>query len=145
MAEQTKRDEDRWESFSKKEEERWETHSKQEATKWDEMMESIDLIFAKMTDMGNHQDKIEAKVDMSNKVMEQMIKDQERITKQLASNGQAIAQLRMKQRDLEEPLSPTYSEIGDNNAFQPGQPHHHAGGSKPRNHFGVPKKPMDEK
>jgi hypothetical protein len=80
------------------------------------MMESIDLLFAKVNGI-THQTKMEAKMDMSNKVIEQMIKDQEKLAKQIDSSGHVVAQLRMEHKEMEAPPSPTFFEYKDSSPF----------------------------
>jgi hypothetical protein len=103
------------------------------------MMESIDLLFTKVTDMESHQNKMDAKMDMSNKVLEQMIKDQEKLSTQIAATGQAVADLRMKHRDMEGPSSPTFSDYKDSNPFQGNKSSQTAGGKQPKPPYGLPK------
>lgn len=70
-----------------------------------EVMEHLDLLFAKV---GN----IEARVDMSSGVMEQMLKDQQLLAKKMEITGHAVAQLTLNQKqEPEPPPSPTHSEV----------------------------------
>jgi hypothetical protein len=47
---------------------------------------------------------------MSNKILEQMLRDQEKMSKQIESNGQPIAQPRMNQRNTEEPHKQSFTQ-----------------------------------
>jgi hypothetical protein len=53
-----------------------EEQAKSDAERWDSTLESLDLLFAKFEDIKKNQHKVEMKVDMYNKVLELMIKDQ---------------------------------------------------------------------
>lgn len=60
---------------------------KKDEERWDHVMESLDLLFAKVAEMDVHQQKVEAKVDMSTQVMEQILKDQPLLAKQIEVTG----------------------------------------------------------
>lgn len=103
-----------------------ETRAQQDDERWGEVMESLDLLFAKVGEIENHQEKFEAKFEMSsgvleqmlkdqhhlearfersNGVLDQMLKDQQKLAKQMEATGHAIAQLTMSRMDV--PPSPT--------------------------------------
>jgi hypothetical protein len=94
-----------------------EEHAKSNAERWDSTLESLDLLFAKVEEIERNQHKVEMKVDMSNKVVGRMIKDQQLMAKQLEATDQAIAKLtidHMKSRD-EAPSSHTDSDTAADN------------------------------
>jgi chromosome segregation ATPase len=62
------------------------------------MIYKVGLLFNRVDNINEKQEKMEAKMDMSNKVLEQMIKDQDKLSKQIAETGHGVAQLRMKER-----------------------------------------------
>jgi hypothetical protein len=78
---------------------------------------TLDLLFNRVDSINKKQEKMEAKMDMSTKVLDQMIKDEEKLSKQIAETGHVVAQLRMKEREMEEPPSPTFSELKNDNPF----------------------------
>jgi len=51
---------------------------------------NFDLLFARMEDILGTQIKLEAQQDLTNKVVEQMMKDQQILTKQIENTGQAV-------------------------------------------------------
>jgi hypothetical protein len=53
--------------------EEWE---KKNDTSWEQVMDNLDLLFAQVGDNNTHQQKLQEHVNMSTKVVEQMIKDQ---------------------------------------------------------------------
>lgn len=91
---------------------------------WEAMMENIDLLFAKVSTIGKYQQKMEATFEMSTKVVEKMLKDQQAMAKQIERTAQAVAQLILQQRRTREesPPSPTSSEATVDNPFQRGRP-----------------------
>lgn len=97
--------------------------------RWDQVMASLDLLFAKVEEVEVNQQKTDTRVEMSTKVMEQMLKDQQLLAKQMEVTGQAVAKLTLAQMENQRALdSPTSSENSFENRvpqFQPrGQNHH---------------------
>lgn len=72
----------------------------------------MDLLFAKVGDVDKHQQKLEAQFEMPNSVMAQMLRDQEKLAKQMEAIGQAIAHLSLQQQEThrEPPPSPMHSD-----------------------------------
>ena len=70
-----------------------EDRARQEDEHWASVMESLDLLFAKVGSVENRQQKIEAQLDMSTSVLEQMLLDQQTLAKQMELTGQAVARL----------------------------------------------------
>lgn len=54
-----------------------ETRNTKEDKRWESIMENLDLLFAKVSDMDKNQQKLEASFDMSTRVVEQMLRDQQ--------------------------------------------------------------------
>lgn len=92
--------------------------------RWDTMMGILDLLFTQVADIEKNQHRMEANIEMSTKVMEQMLRDQQMKSKQIESNGQAIAQITLQQTRAreEQPPSPTSFEAAMDNLFQNGRP-----------------------
>lgn len=65
--------------------------------RWDHVLESLDLLFAKVGDIGGNQQKTDTRVEMSTTIMEQMLKDQQRLAKQLDITSQAVTKLTLEQ------------------------------------------------
>lgn len=79
--------------------------------RWREVLEHMDLLFAKVGTVEQNQQKFEARFDLSNGVLEQMLRDQQKLARQMEITGQAMAQLTLHQRDMyESPPSPKNSE-----------------------------------
>ena len=79
---------------------------------WDQVANNFDLLFSRVDDILDTQIKLEAQYDMTNKVVEQMMKDQQLLAKQIENTGQAVARLTLDstRRQFREPDSPTASE-----------------------------------
>ena len=45
----------------------------QDDERWDHINQNVDLLFARVESLGNNQIRLEAQVDLGNKVMEQML------------------------------------------------------------------------
>lgn len=86
---------------------------------WDHVMKSRDLLSAKVGDVENHQQKMEAQFDVSTRVMEQMLVDQQTLAKQIEATGQVVAQLTIDQMRsrAERPPSPASSDTTDEVGF----------------------------
>lgn len=110
--------------------------------RWDHVMESLDLLFAKVGDMDAHQQKVETKVDMATQVMEQLLKGQQLLSKQIEATGQAVAKLTLNQKEEKnkEPASPTSSDASGEQQFRHipsrSRPSHQAGFQQQRREFG---------
>ena len=55
---------------------------------WDQVANNFDLLFSRVDDILDTQIKLEAQYDMTNKVVEQMMKDQQLLAKQIENTGQ---------------------------------------------------------
>jgi hypothetical protein len=75
--------------------------------RWTAIHDSLELLFSKVEEIDSNQHKVEGKFDVSNKIIEQMLKDQTLMAKQIESTGQTVAQLRMDFLHAEENQSPS--------------------------------------
>lgn len=75
--------------------------------KWDEVMEHLDLLFARVGDIDQHQHKMEARFDLSSKVIQQMLRDQQIMAKQIDLTLQQTRQW------PDPPPNPTSSETSE--------------------------------
>jgi hypothetical protein len=69
------------------------------------MNESIDLLFAQMGDIGRAQEEMKVTQELGTKALEQVLRDQSLLAKQLELTGQAVAKLTLehiRQEDEEE-------------------------------------------
>ena len=86
---------------------------------WDQVANNFDPLFSRVDDILDTQINLEAQYDMTNKVVEQMMKDQQLLAKQIENTGQAVARLTLDstRRPFREPDSPTASEASAENPF----------------------------
>jgi len=59
--------------------------------RWDTMMESIDLLFAEVADVDRVQQQMATQLDISAQLIDQVLKDQQALAKQMEITGQAVA------------------------------------------------------
>jgi len=55
---------------------------------WDQVANNFDPLFSRVDDILDTQIKLEAQYDVTNKVVEQMMKDQQLLAKQIENTGQ---------------------------------------------------------
>jgi hypothetical protein len=91
---------------------------------WNSITDTLDLLFAKMEEIDRNQQRADVKFDMSAKVVEQMLKDQQMMAKQLENTGKAAAQLRMDFLNAadDQPSSSTKSNTATENQFAKSNP-----------------------
>ena len=87
------------------------THQK-DADRWDEVMESLDLLFTRVTDMGTAQHQLKTQVEHSHHLMDQFGKDQQILQQQMAATGQAVANLTLEQMRASEGLDSPHPPFG---------------------------------
>jgi hypothetical protein len=56
-------------------------------------MESLDLIFARMTDLGRTQQQLRAQVELTTQAVDSLGKEQQILTQKVDSTAQAVAQI----------------------------------------------------
>ena len=64
-----------------------------EDARWEHLMESVDLLFAKVGVIDHNQQQLNTQMDLSAQVVERMLRDQEALAKQMELTGQAVARL----------------------------------------------------
>lgn len=64
-----------------------------EDARWEHLMESVDLLFAKVGVIDHNQQQLNTQMDLSAQVVERMLRDQEALAKKMELTGQAVAQL----------------------------------------------------
>jgi hypothetical protein len=84
-------------------------------------MENLDLLFAQVGEISTHQQKMAGQFDVSTKVVEQLLLDQQILAKQIEATGQAVARLNLNQSSAGErrSSSPTSSDT----SMEPPPPH----------------------
>jgi len=83
--------------------------------RWERMTESIDLLFARMGSLEHNQRLTAGQIDINVQVIEQVLKDQAALTKQIEATGQGVAQLTSEQRN---PHHPPVHPDSDHSAHQ---------------------------
>ena len=69
--------------------------------RWNHVTESIDLLFTRMGDIQRAQDKLQVNQDMGAKAMEQVLRVQSVLAKQMEATGKAVAHLTLD-REVED-------------------------------------------
>jgi hypothetical protein len=64
-----------------------------EDARWETLMESVDLLFAKVGVIDHNQKQLNTQMDLSAQIVERMLRDQESLAKQMELTGQAVARL----------------------------------------------------
>jgi len=70
-----------------------ESFSQREDSHWDQMTESIDLLFARVGNIERVQSQMSAQTDLSAQIMDQVLRDQITLAKQLETTGQTVSRL----------------------------------------------------
>jgi len=65
---------------------------------WEQVMESLDLIFARMTDLGRTQQQLRNQVEMTTQAVDGLGKEQQILTQKVDSTAQAVARILGDQR-----------------------------------------------
>lgn len=89
-----------------------EEREKRDDERWEHVMENLDLLFSKVGEIAQNQQKGDTRYDATAQVIEQILKDQQRLAKQIEANGQAVARLTLesKEKHNRRPSSPTSSD-----------------------------------
>ena len=70
-------------------------------SRWDQIMESVDLLFHRMNDIGVIQRELKTQMQENNKKVDKCSAEKQFIAQQVRANGQAVAQLTLQQFDKE--------------------------------------------
>ncbi|XP_072147882.1 uncharacterized protein [Setaria viridis] len=110
------------------------TAAQREAARWQQMTDSIDLLFARVTDISRVQEQMQVNQELGVKAMEQVLKDQSILAKQLEATGKAVAQLTLDRAGDDESDAFSAHSLGSRPPpqFRPprpppqpsGEPHH---------------------
>jgi hypothetical protein len=87
--------------------------------RWNLVTDTLDLLSAKVEEIERNQHKEDTKTDVTSKIIDQLLKDQQLMAKQIENTGKTVAQLRldfMNQTD-HQPPSPTDSDTTQDNPF----------------------------
>jgi hypothetical protein len=88
-----------------------------EKTRWSQVMDNFDLLYARLNDMGLTQQEVKQQSADTTRKVEQCTSDQRLIAQQVKANGQAVAQLTIKQFEREEGSSSEGSMIADDDTM----------------------------
>ena len=79
---------------------------------WTQVSENFDLLFARVESLGVNQARLESQMNLGNQVMEQILKDQQTLAKQIEVTGDAVARLTLNRQFVPEseepPPTPTH-------------------------------------
>jgi uncharacterized protein YoxC len=73
-----------------------------ENTKLDQILESLDLLFERVQDVGVQQQQMKQQLEMTTSTVNQHAAEQQLMAKQLAETGRAVAQLTINQLRFED-------------------------------------------
>jgi len=114
---------------------RMEEHIQAEDTHWDQVMESLDLLFECVTDIGRDQQQIRAQLGHHTEVLQGYAQAQEVLTHKVDAASQAVAKLTsdfVGSDSARQPPSPQQGPSGENNhqrtQFHFGRPNHDQSG-----------------
>lgn len=93
--------------------------TKREEDRWEQFGESFESLYEEVAQISKNQQRLEVQFGLNNSVMEQMLKDQQILAKQLEVTSKTVAQLSLHQskQKEEDPPSPTRSERSTVNPF----------------------------
>jgi hypothetical protein len=99
-------------------------HAKLDEDRWNSITDNLDLLFAKVEEIDRNQHRGDVKFDMSAKVVEQLLKDEQMMAKHIENTGKAVAQLRMDFLNVvnDQPSSSTESDTATKNPFVKSNP-----------------------
>ena len=102
---------------------------------WTQVNENFDLLFARVESLGVNQARLESQMNLGNQVMEQILKDQQTLAKQIEITGDAVARLtlhRAPSPETEEPPpSPTHLHGSPSRSSHPFRPSAHGISARP--------------
>jgi len=82
-----------------------------EDARWETLMESVDLLFAKVGVIDHNQKQLHTQMDLSAQIVERMLRDQESPAKQMELTGQAVACLTLDRPPVPpEPPHPIHTD-----------------------------------
>ena len=106
-----------------------ESFSQREDSHWDQMTESIDLLFARVGNIERVQSQMSAQIDLSAQIMDQVLRDQITLAKQLETTGQTVSRLtqRFPTTDSGPTRPPFQSSMNASGSGEPPFPHSSSG------------------
>lgn len=81
--------------------------TEKEATKLDQILDSLDMLFARVTDIGLAQQHMKAQLDLNTQAIGRQTSDQQTMARQLEETGPAVARLTLQQMEKEDASSST--------------------------------------
>ena len=102
-----------------------ESFSQREDSHWDQMTESIDLLFSRVGNIERVQSQMSAQIDLSAQIMDQVLRDQITLAKQLETTGQTVSRLtqRFPTTDSGPTRPPFQSSMNASGSGEPPFPH----------------------
>lgn len=78
--------------------------AEKKGSKFDQILDSLDLLFARVTDIGLTQQKIRTHLDLNTQVVDQHTAEQQVMAKQIEEKGQAVARLHLNKSHKQDSL-----------------------------------------
>jgi len=102
-----------------------ESFSQREDSHWDQMTESIDMLFSRVSNIERVQSQMSAQIDLSAQIMDQVLRDQITLAKQLETTGQTVSRLtqRFPTTDSGPTRPPFQSSMNASGSGEPPFPH----------------------
>ena len=110
----------------------------QEDERWTQVNENFDLLFARVASIGINQERLESQMNLGNQVMEQMLKDQQILAKQIELTGEAVARITLNRPQPQEPADPPPSPTRSHSSLDRGPHPFRAAAS------GIPVRPLPQ-
>ena len=108
---------------------RMDARFQQDDEHWTQVSENFDLLFARVESLGVNQARLESQMNLGNQVMEQILKDQQTLAKQIEVTGDAVARLTLNRQFVPEseepPPTPTHPQGSPPRSFHQYRPPPH--------------------
>lgn len=95
-----------------------ESAEQKDATRWWQMTDNIDLLFTRVSEISRVQEKMHVNQELGVKAMEQELKDQAILSKQIEATSKAVAKLTLDRAGEEEFDAGSVNSLGSGPPFQ---------------------------
>jgi hypothetical protein len=107
--------------------------SQQSDARWDRIADSLDLLFDKIDQINVTQQQMQANLDLNTKAIDQVMKDQDIMAKQIEETGRTVAQMRLEHMVSEELGDSSGDSTSPPLSDRPRRPHRPHHGDRPKN------------
>jgi hypothetical protein len=121
-----------------KEDEFWKSVHQQdekEDARWGNIMDSVDLMFTRMANVERTQHRMQVNQDAATAALQQVLKDQATLSKQIQTTGQAVAKLQMEKKWEDDSDTSSMDPIPQTPHTRPRQYNPHTSGETFHNPF----------